>query len=173
MNDDPLEEMPFDESELTDVESLVKKMSLKQPKAVVQFSGSDRRLVRRGYWRELLVAVACLVIGFFCGRIDRMFSDNATGRTAIVADRDELNGSESQGKPGVALVEQVVKDELKSQPAVHLVDQGVYFINGQIPVRTYEAYLQKKVTVPDPQTGKPVEVVVPVREIVVASSPCT
>ncbi len=174
MTNESIDEMPCDDEELADVEHLLKQMSLKKPKVAAQPSAPNQAQRHGRYQRELLVAAACLLIGFLCGRIANVSSDQNSRTSIVTRNLNGISKSPPQFSSNDSLTKKVASGVSPDSPsAVHLIDQGVFLINGQIPVRKYEAYLQKKIMFPDPRTGKPVEVAVPVREIVVASSPCT
>ena len=121
------------------------------------FDHENRHQLR---FREWIIALACLLAGILIGRstLDWNQSDGS------VAANSEIELSEFDNS-----AEKLVnRNSLKSD--VGLIDEGLFLMNGQIPVRKYTTIANETVTVVNPKTGKPVEVTVPVRKTIVTAS---
>ena len=166
MNTELNQDSEYDEGQLADVEHLLKKMSLKRPSNhVVTSPGMSR------YSRELAIALACLVAGILIGRIDYVFGffDPSNSSQNVVSENVETAATDDPH------VDAEVKKNNEKPPRskVQLIDKGMFLVNGEFPVRKYEAVTRKKVRVIDPESGQPIEVVVPVKEVIVTAAPST
>ncbi len=147
---------------LQSVEKLLKSMSLKKPPSSFEQNvlAYSHRSNRR-YVRELVVALACLLSGVLVGRVLPV-SDSES---------DSVNFNETEvtsPMPSWGLADQNLANF--DGATIGLVDEGFCLINGEMPARKYSTVANKKLVVIDPESGKPVEITVPIRKTVLSAS---
>ena len=104
-------------------------------------------------------ATAALFVGFALGMVV------PRGQ----AERPVDNGIASSALSGAAATPVTSAASLNAS-RVRLVDQGVFLLNGQQPVRTFRAITQHRIEATDPKTGEPVLIEVPMQKLIIAPS---
>lgn len=158
-----------DLNELCDVEQLLGSMSLKSPsrslnKKIASLDSPARW--RRSNHLVVISAVAVIGIvgGFLLGRYSNIHSDGKqTAQSQDVAS-DKTSTFVESGRT------RTNESAIRNASEVRLIDQGLFFLNGDIPVRKYRAITRQSVHVIDPSTGEPVEIEVPVQRAFVTSA---
>ncbi len=166
----------------TDVERLLEGMSLKHPSdSLDQRIGSLTRkqhpqhrpgTSHSAWMLPAAVAASCLVcafIGFKAGQAfpDRNESVALETASNTSADDDQsipmVNSSDPQqpDSPGIDIAT-TTQNELRmgelrmgDEQEIQLIDEGLFLLDGRIPVRKYTAIKERQVQITDPKTGKP------------------
>ena len=155
--------------------ALLQQMSLMSPPSTLDHAVRSMR-PRRSPNISLAAAtgIVCVAAGFLAGR---MWPDQPSPmvgglalNTSIAADhQDSALGSNDLAELDLALDSTAALNN-REENQVRLVNEGLFLLNGKVPVRKYVARSKKIITVLDPETNTPVEMVVPVEKTVVAPS---
>ncbi len=145
------------------VEKLLAQMSLVKPpdspwRADQAPDGFPTRSRRKSAWTTavlpLFSAAAGLMIGVSLPAVDFSNPESDMARTS---------------RPHIALAELVPVGRADVRPPVELEDDGLFLLNGVIPVRKYRATSWYRFKAVDRATGQEQDIEMPVRQIVVAA----
>ena len=177
--------MPDESKANNDMECLLTSMSLKEPSLSLDIAieelGQSNRMpevaaqfnVLQSWYGLAAVATAGILVGVLIGRnsmgIEKEIQDPAAMVAANDTDRNDLSLNDTQPLNQDGLANSISNSNSKSK--ISLVDQGLFFVNGRVPVRKYQAVSSESVQVRDAITGLHKQVIVPVRKTYVAPAP--
>lgn len=175
------------ERDVGDVEHLLMNMSLKSPSTTLDHSitnmindskdGSAGRTNALHSWSGLLAfASAALLAGFLLGRFtlggnesehptaERVATDHSSMVTAAPTQSKNIEAGNNEAR-------NIEAGNIEELVRISLVDKGLFFVDGRIPVRTYVAHSRKEIEVVEDSSGKRKRVSIPVRKTIVAPAP--
>lgn len=173
------------ESPLSDVEHLLESMSLKAPSQSLDncLAKLDQPVRRRelNHSRSWLskwglataVGLTCLMTGFLFGRFSNrpLLTDGDSMANALPVAQDNQSAAATANTTTTSQLNvnnensmASLPDESMTNSKVRLIDEGLYLLDGKIPVRRYVAISEERIQVIDKESGAPIEIVVPVKK---------